>query len=175
MLISQKKIYNDFSLDKSNDSLQKSIEIYCSWNLLGGRSLDNQMKKEINIKFIRLCEKDNNNINYCHQYQNSELIGLLKLCLLKEIAKYLDKSQIKKLPETISYIMQILSDGKIEEGNTKETIKNVLKKIEGSNIINFSNYVDEIMDKDNMNLVLNLLKRNNISQYVKIMDMRNRL
>ena len=26
-----------------------------------------------------------------------------------------------------------------------------------------------------MNLVLNLLKRNNISQYVKIMDMRNRL
>ena len=31
------------------------------------------------------------------------------------------------------------------------------------------------MDKDNMNLVLNLLKRNNISQYVKIMDMRNRL
>ena len=96
--------------------------------------------KEINIKFIKV-SKDTGIISHC------QLIGLLKLCLLKEISAKLNDDNIEKLPNIIGCIMKILKNGYIATSeNIKETIKEVLKKMKGSNILNFSDYVDETID-----------------------------
>ena len=67
-----------------------------------GAGLNYWKYKVINIKFIKISENINNKVS------NSELTGLLKLCLLKEISSKLDYRRIKMLPELISYIMQTL-------------------------------------------------------------------
>ena len=96
------------------------------------------LDKNINIKFIKFSKQINNNTS------NYKLIGLLKLCLLKEISSKLNEEQIKSLPELLSLIMRILKNGNIDSSDgIKETIQKVLKKLLGSNIINFSNYIDE--------------------------------
>ena len=41
--------------------------------------------------------------------------------------------------------MEILKNNKIEYNNIEEGIFNTLNKIEGANIINFANYVDELI------------------------------
>ena len=113
------------------------------------------LEKEINIKFIKISENiSNDNVS------NYELIGLLKLCFLKELSSKLSYNQIMKLPELTYYIMRILKNGYIEEHDVKETIQNVLKKIEGSNIINFSEFVDQVITKNQINEMLNLLDPN---------------
>ena len=110
--------------------------------------------KEISIKFIKISSNINNII--C----NSELIGLLKLCLLKEISSKLDIEHFNKLPELISCIMQTLKNGEIKDGSIKETIKAILQKMGGSNIINFSNFVDESINTQQLNNIMNLLNPN---------------
>ena len=140
---------------------------YIGYILIGGSK--SQDKKEINIKFIKISDNYNNIPLY--QYKNTKLIGLLKLSLLKEISNLIE-SKIYLLPELISHIMQILANGKIDESNAKKTIQNVLKKLKGSNIMTFSNYVDEIMDEKSMNLLFNLLSP---IQLLKIKDINYRL
>ena len=85
----------------------------------------------------------------------SLLISLLKLCLLKEISQKLNDSQLDSLSEIISYIIRILKNGYVEEDfDIKKNIKDILNKIRGNNIINFSKYVDE---KVNFNLSIDLM------------------
>ena len=62
--------------------------------------------------------------------------------------------------------MQILSVGYIPDdpGEIKNTIKNVLEKMRGSNIINFSNYVDEIIDSNQINKILNFLRKDDLKK-----------
>ena len=122
--------------------------------------------KIINIKFIKLP-------NDCiYKSENNEVIGLLKLCLLKEASQKIRHEDLEKLPELIYYIMSIISKGYIEEYDIKENIKKTLLKNEGSSIINFSNYVDEIIDNDKMNQILNLLTKENLKE---INDIKYRL
>ena len=47
-----------------------------------------------------------------------------------------------------------------------------MKKTEGSNIINFSNYVDEIIDANQLNKILSLAKKEDLK---KIIDLKYRL
>ena len=62
--------------------------------------------------------------------------------------------------------MKILSVGYIPDdpGEIKNTIKNVLEKMRGSNIINFSNYVDEIIDSNQINKILNFLRKDDLKK-----------
>ena len=103
----------------------------------------------INIKFFNL----NNKIaNICY---NANLFGLLKLCLLKEIAITNDYDNIKyNLPEILFNIMEILKKGKINYNNNQEGILKLLKCIDGSNIINFSKYVDNLIHQSVINQYL---------------------
>ena len=113
--------------------------------------------KEINIKFIKISKNSSNNIFNC------EFFGLLKLCLLKEISSKLSEDDLKKLPEIISLIMIILKRGLIATcEDIKITIIEVLKKLEGGNIINFSDYVDEAIDKIQIDKILNLLNKDDL-------------
>ena len=122
--------------------------------------------KEINIKFIKV-SKNTGIISHC------QLVGLLKLCLLKEISAKLSDDNIEKLPNIIGCIMKILKKGYIETSeNIKETIKEVLKKMKGSNILNFSYYVDETIDMNQTDKLMKLLDKDD---FKKINDIRYRL
>ena len=51
-----------------------------------------------------------------------------------------------QLPELVYRIMEILSEGYIDDYNIKESIKKTLLSNKGSSIIYFSNFVDEIIN-----------------------------
>ena len=124
--------------------------------------------KEINIKFINISKNDINKNN------NKDIIGLLKLCLLKEISPKISEDKLKVLPELIYYILKILSNGYIEDkpNDAKKNITEVLEKTKGSNIITFSNYVDEIIDSQLMKKILNLLNKKDLNEMIHL---KNRL
>ena len=78
------------------------------------------------------------------------------------------------LPELISYIMQTLKFGAIDEQeySIKETIRKVLQKMKGSNIINFSDFFDKIIDTKQMKRIMNLLNSSddfNEINYIKFL------
>ena len=125
-----------------------------------------QIEKEINIKFIKL-SKNNYKANL-----ESELFGLLNLCLLKEISSKLYDWQINNLPDIISYIIKILKNGYIDSPNMKKDIKDVLNKMKGSNIISFSKYINEIISKNELNNIISLLKNEDLNE---INDIKSRL
>ena len=118
--------------------------------------------KEINIKFI----KDPSNVNESYfsifnlnSKKEIELYGLLKLCLLKEISSKFKEEEIKKLPDILSYIVLILKNGYINEEIAKEDIKNVLNKMKGSNILNFSRFIDKTIDSNQIKILLQFLEK----------------
>ena len=94
---------------------------------------------EINIKFFKI---DKNHFEKNYGYY---LSGLLKLCLLKEIALNYDINKCENIPDYLLNIMKILRRGKISYNDIKQDILKVLKKIKGSNIINFSRYVNDLI------------------------------
>ena len=170
------EFYDIISKNISLRNIDKSLKIYQflfnnsiiniieRQNITGG----NIMEKEINIKFLKLPR----NIfgNNCDDDFN--LHGLLKLCLLKEISLKLDNYRIAQLPLIISSIMEILKTGKILSTQNKECIKEVMNKIRGSNIINFSRYVNKIID---LNYLKNILRLLNENEFYEINDIKNRL
>ena len=103
---------------------------------------------EINIKFIKTYK------NIFNQKCNSNLFGLLKLCLLKEISLIKDFNENNNLPDYISNIITILKRGQIECNDVKNDILKILKKIKGGNIINFSNYVNDLIAEADINKYL---------------------
>ena len=152
--------------------IQKESTFHLVKRLRGGGP---DYSKEINIKFIK--EQNNINISYSSIFkffsQKKEVLyGLLKLCLLKEISSKLEDEQIEKLPDLLSCIVKILKNGYIMEPINKEEIKKVLKKMKGSNILNFSKYIDESIDSSNINILMQFLNNEDLKE---IKDIKNRL
>lgn len=127
--------------------------------------------KLINIKFIKAQDDRNEHFESIFP-KGKELYGLLKLCLLKEISSKLTQAQIKQFPDLLSYIIQILKNGYIEDSIAKEDIKKVLEKMEGSHILNFSKYIDKTINSNQINI---LLQKLNNSDLACINDIRKRL
>ena len=72
---------------------------------------------------------------------------------------------LTKLEESIYYIIKILLNGYIETTkDLKKNIVEVLENMRGSNIINFSNYVDEIIDSYQINKILSLLSNSDLKK-----------
>ena len=103
---------------------------------------------EINIEFF----KTNININKFNLNNNQILSGLLKLCLLKKISVNLNN--IGDLPKNMQGIIEILRKGKVDYNDIEKGIYNILKKIQGSNLINFSKYVDGLINQTDINNIL---------------------
>ena len=124
-------------------------------------------EKEINIKFLKLPNK--NNI----ENSNAELTSLLKLCLLKEISAKIVPDKLKKFPDAVGLILNILKNGyKKQTFNLKGDIKKILEKVKGSNIINFSKFVDDSINTSQLNSLIGLLNNN---QKLELKDIKNRL
>ena len=112
-------------------------------------------KKEINIKFLRLTNK--NNI----ENSNAELTSLLKLCLLKELSCKIEPNKLEKFPDAVKLILNILKNGyKKQTPNLKGDIKKILQKVKGSNIINFQKFVDDSINTAQLNSLIGLLNKN---------------
>ena len=128
----------------------KDINNNCIFDLIFGNMnsecvVKDDNEKEIDIKFFK------KNKNIFHKYNFQNLLGLLKLCLLKEIAITEEFKYINKLPEKISKIMELLKNVKTE---SNESIFETLNKTKDGNIINFAKFVDGIISQNEINTYL---------------------
>ena len=158
---------NDILADRG---IQKECTLHLVLRLTGGMP---SLNKEINIKFI----KDPNNTNKSYisifkKEKDKNLYGSLKVCLMKEISSKLNEEQIEKLPEFLSYIVKILKNGYITEEIKKEEIKKVLEKIKGSNILNFSKFIEKSINEEHINILIQCLNKEDLE---KINDIQKRL
>ena len=128
--------------------------------------------KLINIKFIKISKSIDTNTTFF----NSELTSLLKLCLLKEISSkfnflYLDNKcrELKKnIPDLIYYILNIISNGFVISEDIKKTITEVIEKEGGENIINFSKFVDKVVDQYQISQIKKLLNPDDFKEIQNI-------
>ena len=145
--------------------IKKESTLHLILRLRGGGGFS----KQINIKFIK-SRDEINKMNFSQK--NSEFYGLLKLCLLKEISSKIVYNEIEKLPEFLSYIIKILKNEAIIGLPIKEEITTVLNKIKGSNILNFSKYIYKIIDSSQIEMLLQILKKEDL-EYIN--DIHGRL
>ena len=125
--------------------------------------IDKYKKGEIEFKiYIKFIQNSQNSAYNC----NKDLKGILKLCLLKEIASKIDDSVIANLKSDKKYdifyfILKVLKDSCLdleENYDIKESIKEIIKKDRGKNIMNFSNFVEENIDSNRLQWIINFLK-----------------
>ena len=98
------------------------------------------------------------------KFNINNLFGLMRLCLLKENSKKIknnfENKYSDKLPERIRYIMDILIYKNIPVGFNKtiNSIMGVLKKLKGENIINIAKFIEDYLNKSDLNVLINLLE-----------------
>jgi hypothetical protein len=90
------------------------------------------------------------------------LSGILHLCNLKYIAKYIDLKKIKD--KTIKEIMKELTDGIYLTNNPQNDIKDSLNRKDGSNILTFINYLDKKIKFQDVKDLINLVDKNQRKQ-----------
>ena len=179
LMVKRKTKRSMTNLNDENASLKEcriqngDMIIVVKTNVLGGGGDSSEQVNtgesfniEINIKFIKI------NKDRIYVQSNKELKGLLKLCLLKEVSGKIDSSYLNDLPNEISWILKILKNGYIKVDDPKEGIVNVLRKMKGSNIINFSKYIDETV---NFNLLIDLMNKLSKNDKQEIENIKNYL
>ena len=135
--------------------------------IISNNKVDSNFK--IFIKFIKS--------NTISQYRsNKDLKGLLKLCLLNEISLRLNQNDLEKIryfSQEAYLILKILKQSNNTDlSKQDETIKKVLSEKLGSNILCFSNYVDEVLNSQIINQLMKYLNQNYLNQ---ILDTKIRL
>jgi len=147
-------------LDLPKDSNCLSINIVNKHDISGAGDAPTL---QIFIKFIKFN-------NYSKFNCNVDLKGILKLCLLNEITSKwndINLNEIKKFSEIAYFIMKILKYSYIPslyEKEANKNIKEVLEKVSGSNIISFSNFVEEEINSDCLNKIMNFLNKNDLTE-----------
>ena len=152
----------DLTISESKIMDNATVQVMRTDGVTGGG--DVWCFKEINIKFIKVSK------NSIYKNTNREIMGILKLCFLKEVSKKISRKKLKNSSQLIKYIMEILSNGHIEDDPEKpqKNISEVLKRMEGSNILNFSKFVDEVIDTNQINNILNLLSKEDFNKMIDI-------
>ena len=153
-----------YNNDNNNKNFSGRVEEAC---IISNNKVDSNFK--IFIKFIKS--------NTISQYRsNIDLKGLLKLCLLNEISLKLNQNDLEKIryfSQEAYLILKILKQSNNTDlSKQDETIKKVLSEKLGSNILCFSNYVDEVL---NSQLINQLMQYLNKFSYNQILDTKIRL
>jgi hypothetical protein len=91
-----------------------------------------------------------------------ELTGILNLCNLKYIVKYIDLEKIKK--KEIKEIMKELKEGIYLTDNPQKDIKESLSRKDGSNILTFINYLDKKIKFQDVKDLISLVDKNQRKQ-----------
>ena len=76
------------------------------------------------------------------------------------------------MPEFLSYIVRILKNGYIVEEIIKKEKENVLQRMEGNNILNFSRFIENSINDGHINTLLNCLDKEDLEI---INDIKKRL
>ena len=155
LLLSSAKTLDEYKIFNN-----EKIDVVLSADIIGAGPAP--LIKEINIKFIKISKNIVN--NFCEV----NLKGLLKLCLLKEIAPKLSNEQIYKFPDKIFFIMNILKKGRVLPKTIEQEIIKILQKMDGSNILCFSDYVNEEINSKQVDEMINLLNPNDIKEIKNI-------
>ena len=130
----------------------------------------NKIDNDFSIKFIKFKGDSYYNCNV-------ELKGILKLCLLSEIASRIKEPEInnlfitKKIPEMLYYILKILKNCDIyvnEESGTGKVIKKIIGSEKQCNIINFYNFVEEQVNQDYLKQLMNFLPQKELNEINEI-------
>ena len=114
--------------------------------------------KHIDITF------DFENDNKCKK-DTSELTGIAKFCYLKEIASKLPDLDEVKFPEEIKCILMLLKYGKIKEvEKLGDEAKKLLERYRKTNVLNFTNYVNNAIDSNQIKTMLSYLNQNDANE-----------
>ena len=95
-----------------------------------------------------------------------ELSGILHLCNLKNISRYIDLNKIKD--NTIREIMKDLKEGIQLTDNPQKDIKESLSKKDGSNILTFINYLNKKIKNQDVKDLVNLIDNNQRNEIMAI-------
>ena len=142
-------------------------------NVTNEMNKQNQLNFKIYIKFIRFS-------NYSAYNAYKELSGLLKLCLVKEIAvktdmRVLDQLRMmQQIPEVNYFIMKVLKESclVLPNNEVKTKIKGIMEREDGRNLLKFSNFVDGQINSSFLELLLRYMQPKDIND---INDIRFRL
>ena len=150
LTLSQKNLTNNSKIDISFIELESLVD----W------------KMPINIKFIKFSENSAFN-------RLSDLNGLLKLCVLNEMASKIDISFLdqmyntNKIPQNVYYILKALKNYGSNIDTNNEAGKAIVKMLEtneGCKILNFSNFVDEQINQEWMKQIMNFVPKNYLNE-----------
>ena len=100
-----------------------------------------------------------------NQHQNAinfDIHGILKFCIIKEMSSFIDKNfdlYKQRLTKKIKYILEVISGGNIDLNQTENSIISVLKKFEGINILNFSRFIDEYINQNELLDIYKIFKK----------------
>ena len=146
------------------NQISKSQHFYfiCKNKKYTKKDLDETLNLSQGERIILVNTFSKESFTECHFHKNAkldeadmkveELSGILHLCNLKNIARYIDLKKIKD--ETIKEIMKDLKEGIVLSDDPKTDIKESLQKKDGNNIMTFINYLDKkIKNEDVKNLV----------------------
>ena len=100
-----------------------------------------------------------------------KLSGILHLCNLKNIARYIDLNKVQN--NTIKEIMADLKEDIELTGNPQRDIKETLSKKDGKNILTFINYLDKKIKYEDVKGLINLIdndQRKQILDYWSILS-----
>ena len=155
---------SEIKIIKNDIKFSERVKEAC---IISNNKVDSNYK--IFIKFIKS--------NTISQYRsNKDLKGLLKLCLLNEISLKLNQNDLEKIryfSQEAYLILKILKQSNNTDlSKQDETIKKVLNEKLGSNILCFSNYVDEVLNSQTINQLMKYLNQNYLNQ---ILDTKIRL
>ena len=135
-------------------------------NSLGIKNGDIIMVMEIKPLFPNNLDLDASIIidedNHHQNAINFDLCGILKFCIIKDMSLLIDKNfdlYKPRLNKKIKYVLEAISGGNIDLNQTEHSIISVLKKLEGINILNFSRFIDEYLNKDELLDIYKIFKK----------------
>ena len=118
-----------------------------------------------------------NMANYLSKCFNSdiELNGIAKVCYLKKISSKLSGDKIETFPELISCILKLLKTGRIENLEKLESSKDLLEKYRKTNVLNFVQHIDKVVDSTQIANMLKLLDNSDLNEITQFKNNLSKL